>query len=374
MIKQEERETIIQEIESNYCFNDNIDKWKQLKEKILQAEGENNQEAIDLLLCKMGDSHLRAHNMSVPSKINLGDLLVKDGKVYLFHKDKYCAVHKVDGKKSSDILREYEKKYNELPTNVQYGELTKDFKFCRGEFRGDQHTFEFSSGEQVVVSAGEVAKMKEYVSANVKNMTFEPIIAVPVDDNTVLLKIVTLNYPGISGIFEDKLNSQEVSRASNIILDLRDNQGGLIDEAGQILSLLLKKDVIMPYHIISRDERLEPRTIRALQHENLKDKKLFVFINRYTMSAAEYVIALGLKAANDKDILLIGERTAGSTGQAKVFRISDECMLYVTTKRYLDKNGKELTEGIEPDIELDADCLEYKSVDGYLEWFRREIL
>lgn len=372
MIKLDERKAIIETIEDNYCFNNNEVKWKPIKEEILNAECEDNREYIDLQLCKMGDPHLRVYNTAVPSDINLGDILVSGGNIYLFYQNKYCQVSYIDGIESKDVLAFYENRYAFLPDNVIYGELTKDYKVCQGLFKGNKHFFEFDSGDKVIIRASNVSKIHSIIPQNADLGRFEPVIVVQIDDKTVLIKLVTLNYKGIYDLFLNKLNLDEVKAASNIILDLRDNQGGFIGQAEKILSLLIKNDVVMPYHIVDRDMRYDSNVIKAFQHDNIKDKNIYVFINRYTMSSAEYILALGLKTANDSKVTLVGEKTAGSTGQAKVFKISDECLLYVTTKRYYKCDEQELKEGISPDIELGIVTNGDISKDNYIEWYREE--
>ncbi|HDR7339632.1 TPA: hypothetical protein QCX11_005872, partial [Bacillus anthracis] len=77
-------------------------------------------------------------------------------------------------------------------------------------------------------------------------------------------------------------------------------------------------------------------------------RKFFILCNGGTASSAEFIFLKGLLLSNE-DLTIIGEQTAGLSGQAKIFTIDEKDIIQVTTKKFLSRQGKEIKEGIQPD-------------------------
>jgi len=139
----------------------------------------------------------------------------------------------------------------------------------------------------------------------------------------------------------DELRSQGATR---LILDLRQNGGGLLDEATGVTSLFVppKEPVV---HIIYRDRPQE--TFRSRGNRTF-DMPLVVLVDEGTASASEIVAGAikDLKAG-----VLMGVRTFGKGSVQTFYELSDGSGIKLTTAKYLTAGGNSIHEvGIEPDI------------------------
>jgi carboxyl-terminal processing protease len=141
-----------------------------------------------------------------------------------------------------------------------------------------------------------------------------------------------------------ELNEEGVE---GIILDLRDNGGGLFSEGIDVASVFLDGGRIVTYRA-----RSEPERVYRAEREAFDSIPLVVLVNEGTASASEIVAG----ALQDRDrAILVGERTYGKGSVQEVFPLSDASALKLTTGAYFTPGGRNISgEGIEPDVKVDA--------------------
>lgn len=135
------------------------------------------------------------------------------------------------------------------------------------------------------------------------------------------------------------------SRAiTGIILDFRNNPGGLLDEAVGTASQFVDGTVVK-----IRSSGGEVKQIPAEGRPIVLDIPIVVLVNRGTASAAEIVAG----ALQDRArATLIGERTAGTGTVLKQFPLSDGSVLLLAICEWLTPSGRVVwRKGIQPDIE-----------------------
>ncbi len=119
-----------------------------------------------------------------------------------------------------------------------------------------------------------------------------------------------------------------------LVLDLRDNQGGPLDQAIAVSSRFLKRGQLVVYtrgRVRGADE-----DYHAAEAGNT-DMPLIVLVNRRSASAAEIVTG----AMQDHDrALVVGETTFGKALVQGVYRISGNAALALTTGRYYTPSGR----------------------------------
>lgn len=131
---------------------------------------------------------------------------------------------------------------------------------------------------------------------------------------------------------------------THLVLDLRQNPGGLLDEAVNVSSLFLppKEPVV---HIVYRHKEKETFTSKAKQAWNLP---LVVLVDGGSASASEIVAG----AIRDTGVgVLIGEKTFGKGSVQSFYDLPDKSGIKLTTARYLTSGGHSIHEkGIEPNV------------------------
>ncbi len=143
----------------------------------------------------------------------------------------------------------------------------------------------------------------------------------------------------------------------DLLIDLRNNGGGLLYEAVAIANEFLQKDEIISYTSGYRRKRHD---FIADGNGTFKDGKLVLLINHNTASASE--ILAGALQDNDRAII-IGNRSFGKGLVQEPFKLSDGSTLRLTIARYYTPSGRSIQKSYDKNIE------NYRN-----EIFRRDIL
>jgi carboxyl-terminal processing protease len=140
--------------------------------------------------------------------------------------------------------------------------------------------------------------------------------------------------------------------AEGIVLDLRNNGGGLFSEAVEVASVFIEDGDVVIYR-----ERPEGDTTYEAEGDAFEDVPLVVLVNEGTASASEIVAG----ALQDQErATLIGVKTYGKGSVQEVVRLRDASALKLTTAAYLTPEGRDINgSGIEPDVEV-AETAEQK--------------
>ena len=148
-----------------------------------------------------------------------------------------------------------------------------------------------------------------------------------------------IGYMHLNGFHET--TTHEVGEALNrfgelhgLILDLRGNPGGLLNQAIGVADKFLKKGAV----VVSQRGRAQPTQVYYAKHGNEdKDYPIVVLVDRGTASAAEIVAG----AIQDHDRgLVLGETSFGKGLVQSVFTLSDNTGLALTTARYYTPSGR----------------------------------
>jgi carboxyl-terminal processing protease len=177
-------------------------------------------------------------------------------------------------------------------------------------------------------------------------------------DRTVLLQIRSFNETTL-GEARQALDRADVEARSQggisgLLLDLRDNPGGLLEAAVEIVDEFLDEGVIVSTR--GRDNTLQRE---AHAHQGSRgDWPIVVLVNGYSASAAE-IVAGALQ--DHRRALIAGTRTFGKASVQNVIELPDGSALKLTTARYYTPSGRSIqAEGIVPDMtieQLDAEVV-----------------
>jgi carboxyl-terminal processing protease len=139
---------------------------------------------------------------------------------------------------------------------------------------------------------------------------------------------------------ESKLNPMK-----GLVLDLRNDPGGLLVQAIEVSDIFLKSGVIVSTH--GRTKNMESKMM-AKDNGDEVTCPVVVLVNEGTASAAE--IVAGALQDNGR-ALIIGTKTFGKASVQTVIPLADGSALKLTTARYYTPNGRSIqAEGIKPDI------------------------
>jgi carboxyl-terminal processing protease len=148
---------------------------------------------------------------------------------------------------------------------------------------------------------------------------------------------------GTTTELDNALISIKTQGSSGIILDLRDNPGGLLEEAVAVASRFLKSGNVL----LEKDINGKVTPVAAIQGVTVTDLPLVVLVNQGTASAAE-IVAGAIQSAGRAE--LVGETTFGTGTVLNPFPLPDGSALILAVEEWLTPSGKTIWHiGLTPD-------------------------
>ena len=142
-----------------------------------------------------------------------------------------------------------------------------------------------------------------------------------------------------------KLKNENNNNIKGLILDLRNNPGGLLNAAVGVSDLFLNNGLIVYTEGRIKDSKLK---FNAKPSEMLKDTPIIILVNGGSASASE-IVAGALQ--DHKRALIMGEKTFGKGSVQTILPMNDRTALKLTTARYYTPSGRSIqASGIEPDM------------------------
>lgn len=223
------------------------------------------------------------------------------------------------------------------------GQVTAEMRAVKIGARAAAGRLRGASGTRVVVSVARVGwrrpKSLTLVRAQLKQLTVKQRLA-----GDVGVLAISRFSESTAADARAALSALERGGAKALVLDLRDNPGGIVDQAIAVADLFLDSGVI-----VSVRER--SATTRRTAHAGAVSLPLVALVDGGTASAAEIVAAALL---DNGRATVVGEPTYGKGTVQTLFDLEDGAGLKVTTGRYLTPAGNQLeSNGIRPHVKLE---------------------
>ncbi len=148
---------------------------------------------------------------------------------------------------------------------------------------------------------------------------------------------------GTTADLDKALSAIQAQGASGIILDLRNDPGGLLDEAIGVTSRFLKSGNVL----LEKDAKGNITSVPVTANVPVTDLPVVILINQGTASAAEIVAGALQDAGRAK---LVGETTFGTGTVLNQFSLSDGSAITLAIQEWLTPSGKTIWHtGLTPD-------------------------
>jgi carboxyl-terminal processing protease len=142
--------------------------------------------------------------------------------------------------------------------------------------------------------------------------------------------------------------ASEHGKIKGLVLDLRRNPGGLLDQAIKVSDLFLESGAIVS--TMGRNQK-DREVVYAKKEGTYSGFPIIVIVNEYSASAAE-ILAGALQ--DNKRALVMGQTTFGKGSVQSVVKLGDGSGLKLTVARYYTPSGRSIqAEGIKPDIVIE---------------------
>ena len=150
------------------------------------------------------------------------------------------------------------------------------------------------------------------------------------------------------------------NKLSGLVIDVRNNPGGLLDQAVKVSDLFLEQG-----EIVSTRSRNAEDTVKysATSGDIAKDLPIVVMINEGSASAAE--ILAGALQDHHRAVIL-GEKSFGKGSVQTVIPLRNDAAMRITTARYYTPSGRSIqAKGIEPDVKVKQAKLQEIDTDDF---------
>ena len=216
------------------------------------------------------------------------------------------------------------------------------------------------SGDQMSVAANKIkgeegSTVKLQILRDNQTLDFEikreNIKVNPVDGKVLENNIGYIQFSsfdeGTAEDFKAKYEELKNQGINSLIIDLRNNGGGIVDEALQIANYILDKDSVVLYEV----DKNNKEDVKKTTDDPIINVPIILLTNENTASASE-ILAGALKDAGKAKI--VGTKTYGKGVIQQVMTLKDGSGLKITTEKYLTPNRSEINKrGIEPDEKVE---------------------
>lgn len=188
------------------------------------------------------------------------------------------------------------------------------------------------------------------VNVKIEKIKIESLKSEMLDSDIGYINIETFMNENTTSDFKDAITALKDQGMKGLILDLRDNPGGLLSEAVGVASQFIPKDSVITYTIDKYDNKNESLSIGGIA----EGIPLVVLVNDGSASASEVVTG----ALRDYGAAtIVGDTTFGKGVVQQTLKFNDNLGgLKVTISKYYTPNGENINKkGITPDFEVSTD-------------------
>lgn len=230
---------------------------------------------------------------------------------------------------------------------IQSGDII--VKINGEEYKGDQLTEASNKmkGEEGSKVKLEILREDETIEIEVerKNIKVNHIESEMLSNQIGYLQLSTFD-DGTAEEFKAKYEELQKQGAKSLIIDLRNNGGGIVKEATDIADMMIEKGKTL----LITSSKNEEEEITKAQKDRSITIPVVVLVNKNSASASE-ILAAALKESDNAKI--VGEKTYGKGVIQTIYTLSDGSGLKLTTNEYFTPNHNVINKiGITPDIEV----------------------
>ncbi len=213
-------------------------------------------------------------------------------------------------------------------------------------YSGDQMTEASNKikGEEGTTVKLEVLRGNETLNFELtrENIRTNPVEGEVLEGNIGYIEFSSFDE-GTADEFKAKFEELQNQGITSLIIDLRNNGGGIVDEALQIANYILDKDSVILYEVDkNNNEEVEKTT-----DDPIINMPIVLLTNENTASSSE-ILAGALKDHGKATI--VGTKTYGKGVIQQLLTLPDGSGLKITSEKYLTPNRTEINKiGIEPD-------------------------
>ena len=220
-----------------------------------------------------------------------------------------------------------------------------DVEYTGEEMTTASNKIKGEEGTTVKIKILRGTETKEYELKR-ENIKVNPVEGKVVEGNIGYIQFSSFDE-GTSEDFKAKFEELQKQGIKSLIIDLRNNGGGIVDEALEIADFILEKDDVILYEV----DKNGNEEIEKSENDPIINMPIILLTNENTASSSE-ILAGALKDHNKAKI--VGTKTYGKGVIQQVLTLPDGSGLKITSEEYLTPNKTKINKvGIEPDEKVE---------------------
>ena len=183
-----------------------------------------------------------------------------------------------------------------------------------------------------------------------KKIKVNPVESKVLENNIGYIKFTSFDETTAED-FKTKYEELKKSKIKSLIIDLRNNGGGLVDQALKIADYMAEKDSVLLYEVDKKGNE----EVKKSENNPIISEPVIILTNENTASASE-ILAGALKDLGKAKI--VGTKTYGKGVIQQILSVKDGSGIKLTVEEYQTPNRNKINKiGIEPDetVELPSD-------------------
>lgn len=213
-----------------------------------------------------------------------------------------------------------------------------DFSIISNKIKGEE-----GSKVKIKIQRDGVEQELEITRENIK---VNPVEGEVLENNIGYIEFTSFDE-GTAEEFKNKYEELKEKGIKSLIIDLRNNGGGIVDEALQIAEYIVPKASVLLYEV----DKNNNETVEKSESDPIINIPVVILTNENTASSSE-ILAGALKDLGKAKI--VGTKTYGKGVIQEILSLSDGSGLKITTEEYLTPNKTKLNKiGIEPDVTVE---------------------
>jgi carboxyl-terminal processing protease len=207
-----------------------------------------------------------------------------------------------------------------------------------------------------VVRKGELKPLKFTIIRDI--IKINSVYSKTIGDDILYLRVASFDKKVVKDIKKALKNNK--NKAKGIILDLRNNPGGLLDQAVGLVDIFVEDGVIVSQK--GRDAS-EDKAYFAHKSNTYKNIPMIVLINAGSASASEIVSGA---LQDHKRAIVIGKKSFGKGSVQVILPIAHDEAIKITIARYYLPSGRTIQAvGVSPDVEVDSGIIKMNTKESF---------
>ncbi len=281
------------------------------------------------------EPHKKQYLLPIILKEDRGKLIIIDTLLPLKHLPTDVEVLSINDQSIAELRNEVNSKFSNYSRAYRIKKIIEKLIYLGDD---SEVAIKYQEGNQIknaIIKPVTPDIAMKYMKINLEDIE-KPYIALK-ENNILYFRPSNFQNKNIASIYLNAISQFE--NIENLVLDLRGNSGGLVDETLIFASSFVNHITKIGHKIVKNEGQdiIVPIIVTPSKEKVFRFRKIIIVHDGLTMSAAEFIL---IKLFNTLDnAISIGEETAGLQSEANMYQCTDNSVIQIISSIILDKNN-----------------------------------